>query len=130
MSAHEDEVTGGVEVDVNNGNGEKSVEFSPGLINESIKASFEPLHAQISALTEIMDRLIHSNSVRETNTAKTHEDQYQYEPPAIGTSRTYFHWWRHLPPLDTRPIAATFFTPPTAPSVSTHVKVTSAAIKK
>ena len=50
MSAREEEVTGEVETDVNGGNEENSVMFSPDLVDERIKESLEPLHAQISAL--------------------------------------------------------------------------------
>ena len=57
MSAHEEEVTRGVEVNANKENEEKSVRFSPDLVDERIKASLDPLHDQISALAEMMDPL-------------------------------------------------------------------------
>ena len=84
MSANEEEVTGGVETDVKEGNEENSVIFSPDLVDQRIKASLEPLNAQISALTEMMDRFIQSNSARETTTVSTHETRYQYESPFSG----------------------------------------------
>ena len=79
MSAHEVEVTGEVEADANEGNEGSSVRFSPDLVDEKIKGSLEPLHAQISALTEIMDQLIQSNSAREATTPSARETRYQYE---------------------------------------------------
>ena len=57
MSAHEEETTG-----TNEDNEENSIRLSPDLVDEKIKASLESLHAQISALTEVMDRLLQSNS--------------------------------------------------------------------
>ena len=73
MSAHEEEVTGEVEADATEGNERNSIGFSPDLVDERIKASLEPLHAQISALTEMMDRLIRSNSAKETTTVSSRE---------------------------------------------------------
>ena len=90
MSAHEEEVTGEVEADATESNEKNGEKISPYLVDEGSKASFEPLHAQISAFTEMMDRLIQSNSARETTTANTRETRYQYESPfsgAPGTSR-------------------------------------------
>ena len=58
MSNHDDEVTGEVELDTNEGIEENSVRFSPDMVDERIKSNLEPLHAQISAFTEMMDRLI------------------------------------------------------------------------
>ena len=98
MSAHKKEVTGEVEADATEGNEENSVRFSPDLVDERIKASLEPLHAQISALTEMINRLIHSKSARETTT-NTWEPRYQYESPfsgAPGASRV-----PTVPPLGT-----------------------------
>ena len=90
MSAHEEEVTGEVDADTNEGNEESSIRFPPDFVNEKIKASLEPSHAQNSALTEMMDRLIQSNSARETTTARTRDTRHQYESPfsgAPGSSR-------------------------------------------
>ena len=90
MSAHEEEVTGEVERDTTEGNEENSVRFSRELVDERIKANLEPLHAQIAALTELMDRLIRSNSAREPTTVSTRETRYQYVLPysrAPGSSR-------------------------------------------
>ena len=84
MSAHEEETAGEVETDVIEGNGENGVRFSPDLVDERIKASLELLHAQISALTKMMDHLIQSNSARKTTTASTRETRYQYESPFSG----------------------------------------------
>ena len=90
MSAHQEEVTGEVEADATEGNEENNVKFSPDLVDEKIKASLEPLHSQISALTETMDRLIQNNSARKFTTASTREPQSRPESPfaeASGTSR-------------------------------------------
>ena len=90
MSAHEEEITGEVDTNANGGNKENSVRFSPDSVNKRIKASLEPLHAQISALLEMTDRLIQSNSARELTTASTRVTRYQYELPlsgALGNAR-------------------------------------------
>ena len=87
IAAHEEEVTGVVELNANEGNEENRVRFSPDLVDERIKASLERLHAQISALTEMMDCLIQSNSARKATTASTRETQYQNESPP---GRTFF----------------------------------------
>ena len=55
MSAHEEEVTGGTEIGTNDENEENSVRFSPKMFDEKIKANLEALHAQISALTDMME---------------------------------------------------------------------------
>ena len=55
MSTHGDENTGEAEVIITEGSEENNIGLSPGLVDERIKASLEPLHAQISALTEMMD---------------------------------------------------------------------------
>ena len=83
MSAYE-EVTWKVEVDATEGNEENSIRFFPNLVDERIKASLEPLHAQISALTEMMDRLTQSNLARETTTTSSWETRHQYESPFSG----------------------------------------------
>ena len=61
MSTHENENTEVVESGVTEGSGESNIELFPELVEERIKASLEPLHPQISALTEMMDRLIQGN---------------------------------------------------------------------
>ena len=60
MSAHEEEVTGEVEVNVNEGIEKNGVRFSPDLVDERIRVGLEPIHAQISAFVGLMDRLIPS----------------------------------------------------------------------
>ena len=57
--------------------------FFPNLVDEKIRASHEVLHAQISALTEMMDHLIHSNcnSAKETTTVSSRGARHQYESP-------------------------------------------------
>ena len=85
MSAPKVEVTGEVEVDATEGSEENGLRFSPDLVDERIKANLEPLHAEISSLTEKMDRLIQSNSVRETAMASTRETRYHYESRFSGS---------------------------------------------
>ena len=81
MSAHGDENTGEAETGIIEGSKENVMRFSPELVDESIKASLEPLHAQITALTEMMDRLIQSNSAKETTTASSRGIPHRYESP-------------------------------------------------
>ena len=73
-----------MDADATEGNEESSIIFSPDVVDERIKASLEPLHEQISTLTEMMDRLIQSNSARETSTASSPETRQQYESPFSG----------------------------------------------
>ena len=68
MSAHKGEVTGEVEVDATEGNEENRIKFFTDLVDEKMKVSLERFHAQISALTEMMECLIQSNSAQETTT--------------------------------------------------------------
>ena len=79
LLAHKKDVTGKVQAEPTEGNEENTVRFFPDLVDEKIKASFEPLHAQISAHTEMMDHLIQSNSAREITTAGFCETRHQYE---------------------------------------------------
>ena len=58
MSVHGGENTVEAETGIFEGSEENSVRFSPELVDERTKASLEPLHAQITALTEKTDRLI------------------------------------------------------------------------
>ena len=75
-------------VDASGGNEENSVRLSPDLVDEGIKVSLEPLHAQISALTEMIDSLIPGNSAWEITTASTGEPRHQPEGPFTGTTGT------------------------------------------
>ena len=81
MSTHGDENTGEAEMGIIEGSEENRKSFSPELVDEKIKASLEPLHAQISALTEVMDHLIQSNSTKESTTANSRGFGHQYESP-------------------------------------------------
>ena len=83
ISAHEDETTE-VERGTIEGSEENNMRFSPQLVDERIKASLEPLHEQISALTEMMDRLIQSNSVKDTTMVSSRETRHQNESPYSG----------------------------------------------
>ena len=71
MPAHEDEARGEIETGIIEDNEEKSMRLSPDLVDKSLKASLEPLHLQVSALTEMMHRLIQSQSASETTTASS-----------------------------------------------------------
>ena len=90
MSAYGDENTGEAETGIIEGSEENSMRFSPELLNEKINASLEPLYAQITALTEMMDRLIQSNSAMEATTVGSRRIRHQYELPyseVLGSSR-------------------------------------------
>ena len=55
--------------------------LSPDMIEEKLKLNLEPLHDQISALTQLLDNLIQGNSAREFMTAGTREPQFPSELP-------------------------------------------------
>ena len=82
-SAHADENAGEAETGIIDSSEENIIRFSTELVDEKIKANLEPLHAQISALTEIMDRLIQSNSTTESTTASSRGPGHQYESSYI-----------------------------------------------
>ena len=84
MSAHEEEATGEAKTGEFEDNEENSMKFSSDLLDESIKASLEPSHAQISAFTEMMDRLIQSHSANEPTTEKSEETRHRHESPYSG----------------------------------------------
>ena len=77
ISAHDEEATGEVETATSEVNEENSIRFSPDSVDEGIKTSLEPLHSQVSALTETMDRLIQRNSANDTTTASSPETRNQ-----------------------------------------------------
>ena len=79
MSAHGDESTREAKTGIIEGSEKNSMRFSPEIVDEKIKASLEPLHAQITALTEMMDRLIQSNTAKESTTAFSRGIRHQYE---------------------------------------------------
>ena len=81
MLSHGDENTWEAETGVIESSEENSISFSPELVEERIKASLEPLNAQISALTEMMDLLIQGNSTKESTTASSRGFGHQYESP-------------------------------------------------
>ena len=102
-SSLEEKATREVETDANEVNEENRVKLIPDLVDEGIEVSLEPIHAQISALTEMRDCLIHSNSARETATASTHEN-YTRTNRSSAEHRKPLHCqrWHHLPPRYTR----------------------------
>ena len=81
MSTRGDENTWEGEMGIIEGSEKNSIRFSPELVDESIKANLEPLHAQIAALTEMMDRLIQSKLTKESTTANSRRFGHQYESP-------------------------------------------------
>ena len=82
MSAYGDENSAEAETGEIGGSVESSMTFSRELVDQRIKASFEPLLSQISALTEMMDRLIQSNSAKEITTMSSrgigHQNEWFY----------------------------------------------------
>ena len=78
---HGDENTGVAETGITEGSEEGHLRLSPELVDERIKASLEPLHAQISALTQMMDRIIQSNMTTESTTVSCRGPRFQYESP-------------------------------------------------
>ena len=88
LTTHEEEKIVAVEKFATERNDETRKGFSS---EEKIKANFEPLHAQISALTQILDRLFQGNLVREFTTISIRETRFPYESPlayGIGNSET------------------------------------------
>ena len=81
LSMHGDENTGETVTGIIEGSQENSIGFSPELVDERIKATLEPLSAQIFALTELMNRLIRSNSTTESTTASSRGPRHQHESP-------------------------------------------------
>ena len=61
MWTHGEGNTGVAETAITEGSEEGHIRFSPDSVDERIKTSFEPLRAQIFALTEMMERLIQNN---------------------------------------------------------------------
>ena len=82
MSTLRYENTGEAEVGITEGSEESNIGLSPELEDERIKGSLEPLHVQISALTEMMDKLIQSNLTTESTMASTRELRLQHESPS------------------------------------------------
>ena len=65
-----------------------NTEFSPNLTEERIKANLEPLHAQIFALTQMMNKLIQDNSARAKPTAGLRSRRFPSESPLTDGPRT------------------------------------------
>ena len=66
ISTQGDGNTGEAETVIIEGSEENSIRFFPKWVDERIKGSLERLHAQISALTEMMDHLIQNNSTKKS----------------------------------------------------------------
>ena len=71
MSAHKKERTVELEKGADGRNDWVSAGFFTDKIEERINANLEALHAQISSLTEMMEKLIQRRSAREFRTAST-----------------------------------------------------------
>ena len=90
MSTHGEGNTGEVGTGVTEGSEESNIGLSPEIVFERIKASLEPLHAQIPALTETMDRITEGNLTTESTTPSTrglglhHESTYS---EGLGSSK-------------------------------------------
>ena len=63
MSAHEYQSAAASELNAVVQSNETALKFSPELLHEKIKTNLEPLHAQIPALTQMMDKLTQDNSL-------------------------------------------------------------------
>ena len=81
MSADGDENAEEAETGIIEGSELNGMKFSPELVDGEIKVCLEPLHAQITALTELMDHLIQSNSAKKTTTASFRGIPHRYESP-------------------------------------------------
>ena len=68
-SAHEEQLSEASEAHTTEKDDKANTEFSPGSIEERIKAKLEPLHAQISLLTQMINKLIQDNLARKNPTA-------------------------------------------------------------
>ena len=89
MSAHEEQPNEASEADTAEWIDEVITEFSSNLIEETIKANLEPLYAQISTLTQMMNKMIKDNSARSNPTASFRDDRFPSESPltdGAGTS--------------------------------------------
>ena len=94
MSSHEDQSTAASELNAAERISEITLEFSPDLIDEKInpptRLNLEHLHAQVTALTQMMDNVIQDNSARAYPTASTRDRQFPSKSPLTdnpGTSR-------------------------------------------
>ena len=96
MSAHEEEVTGEVEANATEGNEENSENFSTELVDERIRASLEPLHAQMSPIIEII--LLGSKSTKMRNRIKEMKNRLrksQVSIPAVNQPMEYVNTCKH-----------------------------------
>ena len=110
MSTYGDENTGEAEVGITEGSEESNIGLPPELLDEKIEASLEPLDAQISALTEMMDRLIQNNLTTESTTASTRGLGLQHESPYNeGPGSSKFPTVAPLTTRDTRPTPVSVF---------------------
>ena len=81
MSTDGDGNTEEVETAITEGSEESNIRLSPLLADARKKVSLDALHAQISALTEMMNRFIQSNLTTESTTASSRGPGIQHESP-------------------------------------------------
>ena len=91
MSAHEKQSNAASESHKSVGIDKSSTGFAPNVIEERIKANLEPLHAQVSTLTQMMNQLIQGNSAKMNSTTGPRHCRFPSESLLIddpGTFRT------------------------------------------
>ena len=91
MSVHEEQPKKESEIHTADRIDKNCGEFSPDLIEERIKFNLEPLDAQISTLTQMMNQPTQDNSGRTNPTGGTRVRRFHSESPLTdgpGTSRT------------------------------------------
>ena len=104
MSAHEELSTAASKPNAAERISEFSSEISPELIEKRIKENLAPLHAQISAQTELLDKLIQVNSARVYTMASTRERRFSSESPLTDKVR-------HERTLPLAPLIAAGYSP-------------------
>ena len=87
MSTHGEEKTREAKTRMVECSEENNIRFSPELVDEKIKPSLDPLHAQISVLIEMMDRLIHT--AKECTTVSSRGSGHQYQSPYRGEPASF-----------------------------------------
>ena len=90
-SAHDEETNAASELHTAERIDEASTDLSPNPIEYRVKAILEPLHAQMSTLTQMMNKLIQDNSVRANPLAGSRDHLLRSESLLTdepGTSRT------------------------------------------
>ena len=71
MSAQDEQSTAASEPNLAERISKTNADFSDDSIEDRIKANLEPIHAQITVLAQMMDKLIKDNSAKAYSTAST-----------------------------------------------------------